>query len=73
MDSKHLINGGMKVMMKDDNWKRLMKVMNLTLEISKKTPNDLLSMYKDMEDVLQHNVDLISNYDIKKKLFDRIF
>ena len=30
-------------------------------------------MYKDMEDVLQHNVDLISNYDIKKKLFDRIF
>ena len=56
-----------------DNWKRLMKVMNLVLDISKKTPSDLLSMYKDMEDVLQHNVDLISNYDIKKKLFDRIF
>jgi len=50
-----------------------MKVMNLVLDISKKTPNNLLSMYKDMEDVLQHNVDLISNYDIKKKLFDRIF
>jgi len=26
-----------------------------------------------MKDVLQHNVDLISNYDIKFELYDRIF
>ena len=34
---------------------------------------EMLEMYIDMKDVLQHNVDLISNFDVKTQLHDRLF
>ena len=56
-----------------DGWKRFQKVMDVTLELSKISPKELLRIYIDMKEVLQHNVDLISNYDIKNDLYDRLF
>ena len=56
-----------------DHWIRLQKVMNVTLEVSRLSPKELLNIYIDMKEVLQHNVDLISEYDINKKLFKRLF
>jgi len=56
-----------------NGWKRLDKVMNVVLDLSKLSNKELLEMYIDMKDVLQHNVDLISNYDGKTNLYDRIF
>ena len=47
--------------------------MNVVLDLSKLSNKELLEMYIDMKDVLQHNVDLISNYDGKTNLYDRIF
>ena len=43
-------------------------VNELKLEVSKLSPKELLNIYIDMKEVLQHNVDLISEYDIKEKL-----
>ncbi len=56
-----------------DHWKRLQKVMDVTLEISKLSSKELLNIYIDMKDVLQHNVDLISKYDINTELYKRMF
>jgi hypothetical protein len=56
-----------------NHWIRFEKVMGVTLELSKLSPKELLKIYINMKDVLQHNVDLISNYDIKFELYDRIF
>jgi len=56
-----------------DGWKRLQKVMDVVLELSKLSQKELLEMYIDMKDVLQHNVDLITNFDAKSELYDRIF
>jgi len=56
-----------------NHWIRFEKVMGVTLELSKLSSKELLEIYIDMKDVLQHNVDLISNYDIKFELYDRIF
>jgi len=30
-------------------------------------------MYQDMKETLQHNIDIIENYDVKTNLYDRIF
>jgi hypothetical protein len=30
-------------------------------------------MYNDMKETLQHNINVIENYDIKTNLYDRIF
>jgi hypothetical protein len=56
-----------------DHWKRFEKVMDVTLELSKLSQKEFLKIYIDMKEVLQHNVDLISNYDIKNDLYDRLF
>lgn len=56
-----------------NHWKRLYKVMKVVLELSKLSTSEMLSMYKEMEDTLKHNVDLIENYDLKTNLYDRIF
>jgi len=56
-----------------DGWKRLQKVMDVTLQISKLSNKEMLRIFIDMKDVLQHNVDLISNFDVKTQLHDRLF
>jgi hypothetical protein len=56
-----------------DHRKRFEKVMDVTLELSKSSSKELLEIYIDMKEVLQHNVDLISNYDIKQNLYVRLF
>jgi hypothetical protein len=56
-----------------DHWKRFEKVIGVTLELSKLSSKELLEIYIDMKDVLQHNVDLILGYSTKTKLYDRIF
>ena len=56
-----------------DHWKRFEKVMDVTLELSKLSPKELLEIYIDMKEVLQHNVDLITNFDVKSELHDRVF
>ena len=56
-----------------DDWKRLQMIMDLALKISNMDNNILLGMYKNMKDVLQHNINVIENYDIKTNLYDRIY
>ena len=56
-----------------DDWKRLQMIMDLVLEISKYDKKDLLHMYEDMKETLQHNISVLENYDIKTNLYDRIF
>jgi len=56
-----------------NHWIRFEKVMGVTLELSKLSSKELLEIYIDMKDVLQHNVDLITNFDVKSELHDRIF
>ena len=40
-------------------------VLQLVKELSEKTNEELLEMYVEMKDVLQHNIDVINNYDIE--------
>tara|TARA_R100001509_G_scaffold152670_2_gene113100 strand:- start:251 stop:598 length:348 start_codon:yes stop_codon:yes gene_type:complete len=56
-----------------DDWKRLQMIMDLVLEISEYDKKDLLHMYEDMKETLQHNISVLENYDIKTNLYDRIF
>ena len=55
-----------------NGWKRLQKVLDIIKEISSKSNEELLEMYIDMKDVLQHNVDLISKFDGRKILKDKL-
>ena len=56
-----------------DDWKRLQMIMDLVLKLSDYDEKDLLHMYGDMKETLQHNINVIENYDIKTNLYDRIF
>jgi len=56
-----------------DDWKRLQMVIDLVLRLSDYDDYSLLQMYKDMKETLQHNIDIIENYDVKTNLYDRIF
>ena len=56
-----------------DDWKRLQMVMDLVLKLSDYDDYSLLQMYKEMINTLQHNIDIIENYDVKANLYDRIF
>jgi len=53
--------------------KRLQMVMDLVLKISQYEEKDLLHMYNDMKETLQHNIDIIENYDVKTNLYNRIY
>ena len=53
--------------------KRLQMVMDLILNISQYEEKDLLHMYNDMKETLQHNIDIIENYDVKTNLYNRIY
>ena len=56
-----------------DDWKRLQMIMDLVLKLSDYDEKDLLHMYDEMKETLQHNIDVIENYDTKTNLYDRIF
>ena len=56
-----------------NDWKRLKAVMDILLEVSKKSTTELFDMYVDMKDVLQHNIDVMRNYSIDKELKYRIY
>ena len=56
-----------------DDWKRLQMIMDLVLKLSDYDEKDLLHMYEDMKETLQHNIDVIENYDVKTNLYNRIY
>jgi len=56
----------------EEGWDRLKAIFNLVLELSKKSPTEMLEMYKDMEETLQYNSDLIYSYNVHNELTNRI-
>jgi len=56
----------------EDPWQRLLAIMDITLQLSKKTTKEMLEMYIDMQGVLQHNSNLIKKFNGKKVLRERI-
>ncbi len=56
----------------EEGWIRLQKILKLVDTLSKLPKKDILKMYIDMKDTLQHNSDLVQNYNVKKHLVDRI-
>jgi len=52
---------------------RLRAVMDLVLEISKKSTTEMFIMYESMKEVLEHNIQVIRNYDIKKELKYKVY
>jgi len=55
-----------------DGWMRFEEICKIVHKLYKLTNEDLLEMYIDMKDVLQHNSNLIFNYDYHNKLTNRI-
>ena len=56
-----------------DGWERFDAILKLVDKLSRKSNKELLEMYVDMKDVLQHNIDLINQYDInllREKIYD---
>ena len=56
-----------------DGWERFDAILKLVDKLSRKSNKELLEMYVDMKDVLQHNIDLINQYDInvlREKMYD---
>ena len=51
---------------------RFEEICKIVHKLYKLTNEDLLEMYIDMKDVLQHNSNLIFNYDYHNKLTNRI-
>jgi hypothetical protein len=56
-----------------DDWKRLQMIMDLVLKLSEYDEKDLLHMYEDMKETLQHNIGVIEKYDLITILNDRIY
>ena len=54
-------------------WKRLQMIMDLTLKLSKLDNTEWMGILWDMSKILQHNVELINNYNIETGLYDRIY
>tara|TARA_A100001515_G_C4575826_1_gene211322 strand:- start:169 stop:1449 length:1281 start_codon:yes stop_codon:yes gene_type:complete len=55
-----------------EGWDRFKGVLRNIDELNKKSKKELFDMYVDMKDVLQHNSDLIQNYNGKNLLRKRI-
>ena len=56
-----------------DGWERFDAILKLVDKLSRKSNKELLEMYIEMKDVLQHNIDLINQYDInvlREKIYD---
>ena len=56
----------------EDHWLRFEYVCKLVHNLSTKSKEELLSMYIDMKDVLQHNVNVIYNYDLHNSLTNKV-
>lgn len=56
----------------ENGWDRFKAILKLVKDLSKKTNQELLEMYIDMKQVLEHNSNLIYNYDIENKLINRV-
>ena len=56
-----------------DDWKRLQMIIDVVTTLSFYDEKDLLHMYDEMKETLQHNIDVIENYDVKTNLYDRIY
>ena len=56
----------------DHGWKRFEAILDIVKELSTKSNEELLKIYIEMKNVLQHNSDLILNYDISNELTNRI-
>lgn len=54
-------------------WERLEKVLSLVESIASKPKDELMEMYIDMQEVLQHNTDLIQNTPIVEELKQKLF
>ena len=54
------------------DWDRFKAVCSLVHLLSTKSKEELLEMYKDMKDVLQHNSNFIYNYDIPNNLTNKV-
>jgi hypothetical protein len=55
-----------------EGWDRFRGVLNNITELSKRSKKGIFDMYVNMKDVLQHNSDLIQNYNGKQLLRKRI-
>ena len=57
-----------------EGWDRFQGVLNNITELNKKSKKEIFDMYVDMKDVLQHNSDLIQNYNgnllLRKRILD---
>lgn len=56
----------------EDGWKRFTEVLEIMKKITILDKEQLLTMYMEMIPTLQHNSDLIQNYDLKTNLIDRV-
>lgn len=56
-----------------DGYKRLKMVMDISTKISKMPIVNVFNMIVDMKNVLQHNSDLINNYNVENSLIKKIF
>jgi hypothetical protein len=56
-----------------DGYKRLKMVMDISTKISKMPIVNVFNMIVDMKNVLQHNSDLINNYNVGNSLIKKIF
>ena len=53
-------------------WKRFDGVLKVVENLTKLSNRQLFELYKEMKEVIQHNSDLIQNYNIKEVLINRI-
>lgn len=51
-------------------WDRLKAIFDIVLELNSKSKEEMMTMYEEMQDTLQHNSDLIKNFDGNRKLRD---
>lgn len=56
-----------------DGWVRFKAVLDITVDLYKKTPDEMLKMYIEMKDILKHNSELINSFDGRAFLNSRIF
>jgi hypothetical protein len=58
----------------DNPWDRFNSILGIVKDLSLKSQGEMLKMYIEMKDTLQHNSDLLNNYNgienLKKIIFD---
>lgn len=56
-----------------EGWNRVGAVIDIVKILAKKSPEEMLKMYKEMAPTLQHNHNTINSYSILRHLNERIF